>query len=88
MIKECKVLSYNKFLNILVFDYEDKLIQTTAVIDEDCKTVFVKYKDGRYEIVSKAEYEKYIRGLTKKKDDSLKSNKKEEVKEETTEVLE
>lgn len=69
MIKECKVLSYNKFLHILVFDYDGKQIQTTAILDTECKTVFVKkYEDGKYEIVSKSEYEKPIRNLKKKKD--------------------
>ena len=68
MIKECKVLSYNKFLNILVFDYSGKQVQTTAKLDTGCKTVFVKYKDGKYEVVSKNEYEKYTRSLSKKKE--------------------
>lgn len=69
MIKECKVLSYNKFLHILVFDYDGKQIQTTAILDTECKTVFVtKYEDGKYEIVSKNEYEKSIRNSKKKKD--------------------
>ncbi len=68
MIKECKVLSYNKFLNILVFDYNNKPIQITTKLDTDCKTVFVKYKDGKYEIVSKNEYDKSIRTLNKKKE--------------------
>ena len=67
MIKECKVLSYNKFLNILVFDFNGKQVQTTAKLDTECKTVFVKYKDGKYEIVSKYEYEKSIRSFNKKK---------------------
>ena len=69
MIKECKVLSYNKFLHILVFDYDGKQIQTTAILDTECKTVFVKkYEDGKYEIVSKNEYEKSIRNSKKKKE--------------------
>lgn len=69
MIRECKVLSYNKFLHILVFDYDGKQIQTTAILDTECKTVFVKrYKDGKYEIVSKDEYEKAIRNSKKKKE--------------------
>ena len=68
MIKECKVLSYNKFLNILVFDYSGKQVQTTAKLDTECNTVFVKYKDGKYEVVSKNEYEKYTRSLSKKKE--------------------
>ncbi len=67
MIKECKVLSYNKFLHILVIDYDGKPIQTTAVIDTDCKTVFVKFKDEVCEIVDRKEYEKYIRSLNKRK---------------------
>lgn len=81
MIKECKILSYNKFLNILVFDYNGKPIQTTVVIDADCKTVFVKYKDGKYEIISKSEYEKSIRSLRNKKEISVKDEIKNEVKE-------
>lgn len=84
MIKECKVLSYNKFLNILVFDYDGKSIQITAILDTECKTVFAKYKDGKYEIVSKNEYDKYIRGLNKKKDEiskSVKENKSEDISE-------
>lgn len=66
MIKECKVLSYNKYLNILVFQFEDKQIQTTAEIDEKCKVVYVKHKDDKYEIVTKSEYERFTRGQKKK----------------------
>lgn len=74
MIKECKVLSYNKFLNILVFDFNGKQIQTTAKLDTECKTVFVKYKDGKYEIVSKDEYEKSIRNVNKKREKDIENN--------------
>lgn len=79
MIKECKVLSYNKFLNILVFQYNGKQIQTTAILGKECKTVFVKYKDGKYEIVSNDEYEKYIRNLNKKKEKSVKFSKEKKI---------
>lgn len=79
MIKECKVFSYNKFLNILVFDYDGKSIQTTAILDAECKTVFVKYKEGKYEIVSKNEYDKYIRGLNKKNNEISKSIKEDKL---------
>lgn len=74
MIKECKVLSYNKFLNILVFDFNGKQIQTTAKLDTECKTVFVKYKDGKYEVVSKYEYEKSIRNVNKKREKDIENN--------------
>lgn len=77
MIKECKVLSYNKYLNILVFDFNGKQIQTTAKLDTECKTVFVKYKDGKYEIVSKNEYEKSIRNYNKKKEKEIEINSEE-----------
>ena len=79
MIKECKVLSYNKFLNILVFNYSGKQVQITAKLDTECKTVFVKYKDGKYEVVSKNEYEKYTRSLSKKKEIEINSDKKAEM---------
>ena len=79
MIKECKVLSYNKFLNILVFDYDGKQIQITAKLDTECKTVFVKYKDGKYEVVSSNEYDKYIRNLKKKKIETQKNISEEKI---------
>lgn len=80
MIKECKVLSYNEYLNILVFDFDGKQIQTTAKLDTECKIVFVKYKDGKYEIVSKDEYEKSIRSFKKReKDIENNSDKKAEI---------
>lgn len=79
MIKECKILSYNKFLNILVFDYNGKKIQTTTILDTECETVFVKYKNGKYEIVSKDEYDKYICGLNKKKEIKINSGKNAEI---------
>ena len=79
MIKECKVLSYNKFLNILVFDFNGKQIQTTAKLDTECKTVFVKYKDGKYEVVSSNEYDKYIRNLKKKKIETPKNISEEKI---------
>lgn len=87
MIKECKVLSYNKFLHILVFNYDGKQIQTTAILDTECKTVFVKkYEDGKYEIVSKNEYEKSIRNSKKKKDkDETKESPKTEDSENVSE---
>ena len=69
MFKECKVLSYNKFLNILVFDYDGKQIQTTVKLDDGCKTVYVKYEDGVCEFVDK---EKYMKMVSKNKKKSEK----------------
>lgn len=66
MIKECKVLSYNKFLNILVFEYDSKQIQTTVHLDSESNTVFVEYKNDKYRIVSKDEYDKSIQENKKK----------------------
>jgi hypothetical protein len=76
MIKECKILTYNKFLNIIVFDYNGKHIQMTSHLDDEYKTVFVKYQNNRYELVSKNEYDKYIYKETNK-DTSVKPRKKE-----------
>lgn len=79
MVKECRVVSYNKFLQILVFNYDGREIQITAKLDEESKTVFVKYKDKKYELVSKSDYEKYIKGLNKKKDIKINTNKDVEI---------
>lgn len=86
MIKECKVLSYNKYLNILVFDFNGKQIQTTAKLDTECKTVFVKYKDGKYEIVSKNEYEKSSRNYNKKKEKEIEINSEENAETDNSEL--
>lgn len=61
MIKECKVLSYNKYLNILVFVYNDKEIQTTYICENIPNTVYVKFDNGRYRLVSRRSYEKQNR---------------------------
>lgn len=66
MIKECNVLSYNKYLNIIVFVYDNKHIQTTYVCKEVPTTVYVKHRDSKYKIVSKREFEKFIRNSRKK----------------------
>ena len=58
MIKECKILSYNPFLDIIVIDFEGKTIQMTGKIDKGAKTIFVKYEDGVATISSKEDYEK------------------------------
>ena len=84
MIKKCKVLSYNKFLNILVFDYDGKKIQASAKLDTECKTVFIKREYGKYEVVSKSEYDKYIRSSNKKKEEisrNIEENKSEDISE-------
>lgn len=74
MIRECNVLSYNKFLNILVFDYDGEQIQTTTILDDINKTVFVEYKGGKYKIVSKDEYNKSIQENKKKEKRMSKTN--------------
>lgn len=74
MIKECKVLSYNRFLNILVFEYDNKQIQTTAHLDGESKTVFVEYTSGQYRIVSKDEYDKSVQENKKKEKRAPKAN--------------
>lgn len=76
MVKECKVLSYNKFMNILVFDYDGNKIQTTVVLDEKAKSVFVKYENEKYEIISKDIYEKQNNIEVNEKDILLKPVKK------------
>ena len=67
MIKECKVLSCNPFLNIIVIDFDGKTIQMTGKIDKDVKTIFVKYEDGIATISSKEDYEKSLKPKAVKK---------------------
>lgn len=77
MIKKCKIISYNKFLHILVFDFEGTQIQMTHTIVEDVKEIYVKFDGGNYYIVDKNEYEEYIVSLKEKplpKRNKTKSN--------------
>lgn len=77
MIKECKILSYNKFLKTVVFDYDGRQVQATADLNTELKIVFVKYKSGKYEIVGKSEYDKYIREQKKNLISVKATNEKE-----------
>lgn len=77
MIKKCKVISYNKFLHILVFEFEGTKIQMTHTITEDVKEVYIKFNGGKYFIVERSEYEKYLTSLKEKslpKRNKTKSN--------------
>ena len=68
MIKECKVLAYNKHLNILAIEYDSRQIQLTATLaDPASKFVFIKCNGNKYEVVSKTDYEKYYNDSKKPK---------------------
>lgn len=92
MIKECKVLSCNPFLNIIVIDFDGKTIQMTGKIDKDIKTIFVKYEDGVATISSKEDYEKSLKPKAVKKPKKVEAIEKivesEAVGNETDEISE
>ena len=92
MIKECKVLSCNPFLNIIVIDFDGKTIQMTGKIDKDAKTIFVKYEDGVATISSKEDYEKSLKPKAVKKPKKVEATEEvvesEAVENETDEVSE
>ena len=73
MIKECKVLSCNPFLNIIVIDFDGKTIQMTGKIDKDAKTIYVKYENGNATVSSKEDYEKSLRPKAEKKTKKIKT---------------
>ena len=60
MIKECKVLFCNPYLDIIVVDFDGLHIQMTGKIDDGVDTIFVKYENGIATIVSKKECDKYL----------------------------
>lgn len=92
MIKECKVLSCNPFLNIIVIDFDGKTIQMTGKIDKDVKTIFVKYEDGIATISSKEDYEKSLKPKAVKKPKKVEAIEEivesEAVENETDEISE
>ena len=76
MIKKCKIISYNKFLNILVFEYDKKRIQTNHILENDEKFVYVKRKGTEFEITNEDDYKKNL--VEKNKNNSIKNPKKED----------
>ena len=92
MIKECKVLSCNPFLNIIVIDFDGKTIQMTGKIDKNTKTIFVKYEDGIATISSKEDYEKSLKPKAVKKPKKVEAIEEivesEAVENETDEISE
>ena len=67
MIKECKVLSCNPFLNIIVVDFDGLHIQMTGKIDKDVEAIYVKYEDGIATVSSREDYEKSLKPKAVKK---------------------
>ena len=92
MIKECKVLSCNPFLNIIVIDFDGKTIQMTGKIDKDVKAIFVKYENGVATISSKEDYEKSLKPKVVKKPKKVEAIEEvvesEAVENETDEISE
>ena len=92
MIKECKVLSCNPFLNIIVIDFDGKTIQMTGKIDKDVKAIFVKYENGVATISSKEDYEKSLKPKVVKKPKKVEAIEEvvesEAVENETEEISE
>lgn len=92
MIKECKVLSCNPFLNIIVIDFDGKTIQMTGKIDKDTKTIFVKYEDGVATVSSREDYEKSLKPKVVKKPKKVEAIEEivesEAVENETEEISE
>lgn len=81
MIKECKVLSCNPFLNIIVIDFDGKTIQMTGKIDKDTKTIFVKYEDNFATISSKEDYENTLKPKADKRAKKVKATETDLVEE-------
>ena len=61
MIKKCKVLSCNPFLNIIVIDLDGLHVQMTGKIDKDTETIYVKYENGIATVSSEEDYEKSLK---------------------------
>lgn len=70
MVKECRVLFDNE--TVAVVKYGDDEIQFPPIVGRP-KSVFVKFENGKYSIVNKAEVE-----------DRLEKNNKKTVKKKTT----
>ena len=92
MIKECKVLSCNPFLNIIVIDFDGLHIQMKGKIDKDAETIYVKYEDGIATVSSKEDYEKSLKTKAVKKPKKVEAIEEivesEAVENETDEISE
>ena len=57
MIKQCKVLFYNQFSNVLAFKFSDLDVQITIneKLDSKVRTVNVKFEDNCYSLTDEEE---------------------------------
>lgn len=67
MIQKCNITYHNKFLNIIVFKFNDKEIQMTLDIPDGTEVVYIKYENGKYSVVSKQEYTESLNPKSEKK---------------------
>ena len=92
MIKECKVLSYNPFINSIVVDFDGLHIQMTGKIDKNVQTIHVRYENGVAVICEKADYKKSLKPKAVKKPKKVEAIKKivksEAVENETDKITE
>ena len=61
MIKLCKVLNFNKITHIVVAKYDNVQIQFVTNKNISSDTAYIKKTSSGYEIVSKEEYEKFLK---------------------------
>lgn len=58
MIKKCKVTLCNS--EVIVFEFDEKLIQISNKNNIKADFIFIKYEDEKYNIVTEKEYEKSL----------------------------
>lgn len=67
MIQKCEITYHNKFLNIIVFKFDNREIQMTLDIPIGTKVVYIKYENGKYSAVSEQKYKESIKPNSNKK---------------------
>lgn len=78
MIKECKVILHNDLVSVVLFDKKEIQVPSNKLIGN---TAYVKFDNDKYTVVSKNEFEKFV------KRNDRKSKNKEKFEKETVEKI-
>lgn len=73
MIKECKIINYNKYTHIVIAEYDGTQIQFYSDKDSLDSVVYIKKESNHYTIVDKQEYDKSLK-VAKIKKTTIKEN--------------
>lgn len=56
MVKECKIIHYNKYQNVVIVDFEGIQLQLPAKLNDGAATCYIEKKDNKYFLSNEGKY--------------------------------